>query len=63
MYINEPGNRYRLKNKAKNGEIKEHLPELDKHPVHFSILQPCYWNQESELIYVSHLTRLLSTLD
>ena len=37
--------------KPRNGEIKEHLPELDKHAVHFSILQLCYWNQESELCY------------
>ena len=46
----------------RNGEIKENLPEFDKHAVHFSILQLCYWNQDF-VIYKSHLTCLLSTLD
>ena len=33
------------KMKPRNGEIKEHLPELEKNAVHLSILQHCY--QES----------------
>ena len=36
----------------RNGEIKEHLPELDKNAVHFSNLQPCYCYQESEFCYL-----------
>ena len=38
--------------KPRNGEIKEHLPELDKNAVHFSILQRCYCYQELEFCYL-----------
>ena len=40
------------KMKPRNGEIKEHMLELDKRAVHFSILQRCYCYQESEFYYL-----------